>query len=52
VRLRYAFAEGTDLWLVYNEGFDTRQVRDPLGEQSPLSLSRSFIVKYSHTFGL
>jgi hypothetical protein len=52
VRLRYAFAEGTDLWLVYNEGLDTRQVRDPLGEQSPLSLSRSFIVKYSHTFGL
>ena len=52
VRLRYAFAEGTDLWLVYNEGLDTQQVRDPLGEQSPLSLSRSFIVKYSHTFGL
>ncbi|MEO8564483.1 MAG: DUF5916 domain-containing protein, partial [bacterium] len=52
VRLRYAFAEGTDLWLVYNEGLDTRQVREPLGEQSPLSLSRSFIVKYSHTFGL
>jgi hypothetical protein len=52
VRLRYAFAEGTDLWLVYNEGLDTQQVRDPLGQQSPFSLSRSFIVKYSHTFGL
>jgi hypothetical protein len=52
IRLRYAFAEGTDLWLVYNEGLDTQQVRDPLGQQSPLSLSRSFIVKYSHTFGL
>ena len=51
VRLRYAFAEGTDLWLVYNEGLDTQQVRDPLGERSPLSLSRSLIVKYSHTFG-
>jgi hypothetical protein len=50
VRLRYAFAEGTDLWLVYNEGLDTQQVRDPLGERSPLSLSRSVIVKYTHTF--
>jgi hypothetical protein len=50
VRLRYAFAEGTDLWLVYNEGLDTQQVRDPLGERSPHSLSRSVIVKYTHTF--
>jgi hypothetical protein len=51
VRFRYAFAEGTDLWVVYNEGLDTQQVRDPLGERSPLSLSRSVIVKYTHTFG-
>lgn len=28
---------------------DARQVRDPLGERSPLSLSRSVIVKYFHT---
>ena len=41
----------TDLWLGYDEGLDTQQVRDPLGERSPLSLSRSVIVKYSHTFG-
>lgn len=54
LRLRYAFAEGTDLWVVYNEGLDTSRDRDPLGivETSPLSLSRSFIVKYSYTFGL
>ena len=54
VRLRYAFAEGTDLWIVYNEGLDTSRTRDPLGivETQPLSLSRSFIVKYSYTFGL
>jgi hypothetical protein len=54
LRLRYAFAEGTDLWIVYNEGLDTSRDRDPLGivETSPLSLSRSFIVKYSYTFGL
>ena len=31
VRLRYAFAEGTDLWLVYNEGLDTDPVRDGIG---------------------
>jgi hypothetical protein len=50
VRLRYAFAEGTDLWLVYNEGLDTDRV-DLIGIRSPLSLSRTFIVKYTHTFG-
>ncbi|MES2176708.1 MAG: DUF5916 domain-containing protein [Gemmatimonadota bacterium] len=54
VRLRYAFAEGTDLWLVYNEGLDTNRSSDPLGivQNQPFSLSRSFIVKYSYTFGL
>jgi hypothetical protein len=50
VRLRYAFAEGTDLWLVYNEGLDTERT-DLLGIRSPLSLARTFIVKYTHTFG-
>jgi hypothetical protein len=50
VRLRYAFAEGTDLWLVYNEGLDTERGPDGLGGESPYSLSRSLIVKYSHTF--
>ncbi len=50
VRLRYAFAEGTDLWLVYNEGLDTDRVDDGLGGLSPFSLSRSLIVKYTHTF--
>ena len=47
-RLRYAFAEGTDLWLVYNEGLDTERTRE-LGVPSPFSLARSFILKYSHT---
>jgi hypothetical protein len=51
VRLRYAFAEGTDLWLVYNEGLDTDPVRDPLLGRSPGSLARTMILKYSHTFG-
>jgi hypothetical protein len=55
LRLRYNVSEGTDLWIVYNEGLDTE--RDFIGpgaglseQRSPLSLSRAFIVKYSHTF--
>lgn len=51
VRLRYAFAEGTDLWLVYNEGLDTDRTRDPAMAPPPLSLSRAFILKYSRTLG-
>jgi hypothetical protein len=52
VRLRYNFAEGTDLWLVYNEGLDTERDRPGLGlPLTPLSLSRAFIVKYTHTLG-
>ncbi len=50
-RLRYAFAEGTDLWLVYNEGLDTERSRDLIGMPSPRSLARSFILKYTHTLG-
>jgi hypothetical protein len=49
VRLRYAFAEGTDLWLVYNEGLDTDRARDIVGVRSPFSLARTLLVKYTHT---
>jgi hypothetical protein len=53
VRARYAFAEGTDLWLVYNEGLDTDRYRElPSDPMPPRSLARSFILKYTHTFGL
>ena len=52
IRLRYAFAEGTDLWLVYNEGLDTERARDLIGVRPPLSLGRTMIVKYTHTLGL
>jgi hypothetical protein len=52
VRLRYAFAEGTDLWLVYNEGLDTDPLRDEIGVRSPTSLARTVLLKYTHTFGL
>lgn len=51
VRLRYAFAEGTDLWLVYNEGLDLERTMDPMLVKSPLSLSRTLILKYSRTLG-
>ena len=51
VRLRYAFAEGTDLWLVYNEGLDTDPVRDLTGIRSPTSLARTVLLKYTHTIG-
>ena len=52
VRLRYALAEGTDLWIVYNEGLDTERDRDFLQAErfAPLSLSRALVVKYTHTF--
>jgi hypothetical protein len=53
LRLRYAIAEGTDVWLVYNEGLDTDRTRDLVGMPlSPFSLSRSLILKYTHTVGL
>lgn len=51
VRLRYAFAEGTDLWLVYNEGLDTQRSVDFAGVESPTSLARTLILKYTHTLG-
>ncbi|HEX6315038.1 MAG TPA: DUF5916 domain-containing protein [Gemmatimonadaceae bacterium] len=49
LRLRYAFAEGTDLWLVYNEGLDIERVTDPALSPPPLSRSRAFILKYTRT---
>ncbi len=47
-RLRYHFREGTDLWLVYNEGYNTD--RD-LGAPTPLPVSagRALMIKYTHT---
>src|SRR5690606_32503465 len=50
VRLRYSFAEGTDLWLVYNEGLDTDRPGD-IEARAPFSLSRALILKYTHTLG-
>ena len=50
VRVRYNFSEGTDLWIVYNEGLHTERSLDPGQPTLPLSSSRAFIVKYSYTF--
>jgi hypothetical protein len=51
VRLRYNFAEGTDLWLVYNEGLATERANDdPLLPRLPLSQGRTLLVKYTRTF--
>ena len=48
-RFRYHFREGTDLWIVYNEGFNFD--RDGgLDPQPPWSAGRSLLIKYSHTF--
>jgi hypothetical protein len=52
VRLRYNFSEGTDLWLVYNEGLAAERMRRA-GEETiegPLSLARAFVIKYTRTF--
>ncbi len=48
-RFRYHFREGTDLWVVYNEGVNFERDRgfDP---RLPWSAGRTIMVKYSHTF--
>jgi hypothetical protein len=51
LRLRYNFAEGRDLWLVFNEGLVTERLPDPTSARLPLSMSRTLILKYTHTWG-
>lgn len=52
-RFRYHFREGTDLWVVYNEGLDHDV---PAGADGALrgrgvrSTGRTLLVKYSHAF--
>lgn len=47
-RFRYNFDEGTDLWLVYDEGVFT--VRDVAGEpRLPRSSGRTLLLKYTRT---
>jgi len=48
IRLRYNPIEGNDLYLVYDEGFNThRQNQNPF---PPITSNRTFLVKYSYTF--
>ncbi|HLG04686.1 MAG TPA: DUF5916 domain-containing protein [Gemmatimonadales bacterium] len=48
-RFRYNFREGRDLWVVYNEAMNTE--RPPEVPRLPLTRSRGFLVKYTHTLG-
>jgi hypothetical protein len=50
IRLRYNLAEGTDLWMVYDEGLLTDRSLDPGAPRAPLSTARTLIVKCSYTF--
>ncbi|MGI9625457.1 MAG: DUF5916 domain-containing protein [Longimicrobiales bacterium] len=47
VRFRYHFREGTDLWVVYNEGLNTER-SNGLDPRLPLSAGRTAMLKYSH----
>jgi hypothetical protein len=51
LRLRYNFAEGTDLWLVYDEGLVTDRLELPGDLRRPLSASRALILKCTYTLG-
>ncbi len=49
-RVRYRFAEGRDLWLVYNERLNTDRDRGlPLSPELPTSQERTLLLKYTHT---
>ncbi len=49
VRFRYNFKEGSDLWIVYDEAFNTdRRREDDL--LLPRTLNRTILLKYTYTF--
>jgi len=47
VRLRYNVREGTDFWVVYNEGWNLD--RDRLFPPLPQTQARALLIKYTHT---
>jgi hypothetical protein len=51
LRLRYNFAEGRDLWLVYDEGLVTDRLDLPGELRAPLSAARALILKCTYTLG-
>ncbi len=50
-RFRYNVREGTDVWLVYNEGVDTTRRDDFVPDDRPRSLARALLLKLTRTFG-
>jgi hypothetical protein len=52
LRFRYNVREGTDIWLVYDEGLNTERSVDGTPDVLPLSASRSVRAKVTYTFGL
>ena len=53
IRLRYNPREGNDLFLVYNDDFNTNRDRDwPVFPRLPLSNQRAVMLKYTYTFRL
>ncbi len=52
VRFRYNFKDGQDLWLVYNEGLNTKRVRHGIEPDLPISNGRTLIFKYTHTLSI
>ena len=50
LRLRYNPREGNDLYIVYDEGFNTdRHREDPI---LPVTRNRTVMLKYSYTFNI
>jgi hypothetical protein len=51
LRIRYNRREGNDLYLVYNENFNTDRDFNPAHEtlRLPFTSSRAILIKYSHT---
>ena len=50
IRFRYNFREGSDLWLVYNENFNTD--RDYEIPRQLLTRERTVLLKYTNTLGI
>jgi hypothetical protein len=50
LRRRYNFGEGSDLWLVYDEGFNAEREVLPGEPRLPLSDARVLRVKLTRTF--
>ncbi|MGD2091004.1 MAG: DUF5916 domain-containing protein [Candidatus Aminicenantes bacterium] len=52
LRIRYSPREGNDLYLVYNEGFNTNRLTKEILPPFPFSRGRTILLKYTYTFKL